>query len=255
MGSDRLIIFSFIMAIIMFILMIIVNGMANTLPLNGITTGDVSYKYPNLFQPSGITFSIWGIIYLLLLVYLVIQGFEIRTIQSEATSWLVIRLNWLFVATSLFNMAWLVAWHYDRMVVSTIIMIMLLVTLIVLVQSIPTGLGLVRSIFSVYLAWIVVATIANVTILLVKLGVPHEGQPAATITAIILLIGLTISLVWMIRESDLVFGLVVFWAYGGILLRHLRQEHLNHPYPVIIRAVSFSLICFLLVEVFLVMNY
>lgn len=140
--------------------------------------------------------AIWVIIYLLLLAYLVIQGFELRSIQSEVTSWLAIRLNWLFAATSLFNMAWLVAWHYDRMVVSTLIMIMLLVTLIVLVQSIPAGLGLVQSFFSAYLVWIVVATIANITILLVKLGVPHEGQPAAIIiTAIILLIGLTISLV------------------------------------------------------------
>ena len=48
---------------ITFILMVTVNALANLLPLNGLTTGEVSDSYPNLFAPAALTFSIWGVIY------------------------------------------------------------------------------------------------------------------------------------------------------------------------------------------------
>ncbi len=44
-----------------------VNVMANTATLNGLTTGDISNRYPNLFTPANVTFSIWSVIYLGLL--------------------------------------------------------------------------------------------------------------------------------------------------------------------------------------------
>jgi len=67
---------SLISAVVFFVVMIVFNALANTLPLNGQSTGDVSFKYPNLFQPSGITFAIWGVIYLLLGASVIYQLFQ-----------------------------------------------------------------------------------------------------------------------------------------------------------------------------------
>jgi hypothetical protein len=49
-----------------FVVVVVVNALATTIPLGGMTTGQLSDLYPNLFVPAGLTFSIWGLIYLLL---------------------------------------------------------------------------------------------------------------------------------------------------------------------------------------------
>lgn len=234
---------SLIIAFITYIAMIVVNGLANALPLNGITTGDVSFKYPNLFQPSGITFSIWGIIYLLLFIYLGIQAFNVNQTKTEEVKKTYTRTNLLFSISSILNTIWLFTWHYDYMFLSTVIILMLLITLILLVKTIPSNLRFIKAIFSVYLGWITVASIANITILLVKLGLQNEGIVAVILTVLVLLVGTIISLLWIVREKDYIFGFVIVWAYLGILIRHLTQENLERMYPTIVTSVIILMIC------------
>ena len=234
---------SFFIAFMLYIVMIVVNGLANTLPLNGITTGDVSFKYPNLFQPSGITFSIWGIIYLLLFSYLVIQAINMNQSKTEEVKKTYTRTNQLFSISSILNMIWLFTWHYDYMFISTMIILMLLITLILLVKTIPSNLRFIKAIFSVYLGWITVASIANITILLVKLGLQNEGIVAVILTVLVLIITTTIALLWIVREKDYIFGFVIIWAYLGILIRHLTQENLERMYPAIVTSVIILMIC------------
>jgi hypothetical protein len=52
--------------------MVIVNYLAVALSLNNKTTGELSDQHPNLFVPPGFTFSIWGVIYLLLAIFFVV---------------------------------------------------------------------------------------------------------------------------------------------------------------------------------------
>ena len=52
-----------------YIAMVIVNFLANGLPINNRSTGQISDTYPNLFAPAGPAFSIWGLIYILLGIY------------------------------------------------------------------------------------------------------------------------------------------------------------------------------------------
>lgn len=240
--------FSLILALVAYIFMVVLNVLANALPLNGITTGAVSFKYPNLFQPSGITFSIWGIIYLLLLIYIVVQFFQINRIESDNAKNLFIRMNLLFALSSLPNGMWLLAWHYDKMILSTIIMLALLVTLIVLAKLSSSSSFLIRTSFSVYCGWITVASIANMTITLVKMNVRSDGLNAIIMTIAVLLVGLVISIVWIIREKDYIYGFVVLWAYLGILIRHLKQENLTKMYPTILITLIMSLVCLLVVN-------
>jgi hypothetical protein len=222
-----------VISALMYVFMMVMNTLANTLPLNGITTGDVSFKYPNLFQPTGMTFSIWGLIYILLLAYVIYQFSTIGKPISDEMKQLFFRVNLLFALSSLFNALWLISWHYDKIVISTVIMVLLLVTLIWIGLLTPTLGMLTRTAFSVYLGWITVATIANVTIMLVKLGIPGSSQSSVVLTALILTIGLVIALLWVVRTKDIAYGFVIIWAYIGIVMRHLGSSELNRAYPLI----------------------
>ena len=104
-----------LLLILSFLFMLLMNGLANGLPLNGKTTGQLSDQYPNLFVPAGITFSIWGIIYLLLLIFIIQKGVEILKNRNSTISFLVI-LNFIL------NGLWIVSWHYEFLIVSLLIM-------------------------------------------------------------------------------------------------------------------------------------
>jgi tryptophan-rich sensory protein len=243
-----------ILASFMYVFMIVINGLANTLPLNGISTGAVSFQYPNLFQPSGITFSIWGIIYLLMFFYLITQFVNYRNKQHNNHNQLYTRINLFFSASSLLNILWLIAWHYDKIMLSTVIMIVLLVVLILLAKITQKTDMLTRMTFSVYLGWITVATIANITIMLVQIGMPNFTSLAVTLTVIILIIGLIISYLWISREKDIAFGIVIIWAYLGIFIRHLNQENLTQRYLIIYITVGVGIIFLILVNIYTVLN-
>lgn len=230
-----------IFATLLFVFMIIVNGLANSLPLNGISTGDVSYKYPNLFQPSGMTFSIWGVIYVMLFAYLIYQYTLIGKELSLESRQLYDKVNLIFACSSLLNGLWLFAWHYDRMILSTVIILLLLVSLILMSQMSIQLDNLTKTTFSIYLGWITIATIANITITLVKYGMPGFNQSAVLLTVFILFIGLMIAILWMVKYKDLAFGAVVLWAYLGIIIRHLSKTDLNQEYPLIYIS---TIICF-----------
>jgi hypothetical protein len=230
---DGMLILSLIIALILYIGMIVINVLANLLPINKINTGAVSYKYPNLFQPTGQTFSIWGIIYLLLLVYLVLQFVLIGTTQSSEVINTYIMINLIFAATSLINGLWILSWHYNKLFLSVLLMALLLSLLAIVSIHIPEEDLFTRIAFSVYFGWITVATIANITIFLVKLGIPNFDKKAVFITVVILLIGLIISSFWILSKSDLAYALVILWAYGGIFLRHYKAHELNRKYPLI----------------------
>jgi len=105
--------------------MIYMNYLANAKPLGGITTGEISDKYNTLFTPSGFTFSIWGIIYILVFMFVIV--FVTSTPTSLSNPQL---LGTLFIISCLLNASWLLSWHYDKILLSTVIMVVFLVTLL-----------------------------------------------------------------------------------------------------------------------------
>ncbi|MFW5725747.1 MAG: hypothetical protein ACOCX0_04800, partial [Bacteroidota bacterium] len=150
-----------IVNVVTFLAMVFTNYLANALPINDKTTGQLSAQYPNLFVPAGFTFSIWGIIYLLLTIFVVIQFFENNKPVVRA-------IGWAFALSSLFNTLWIVAWHYERLPLSVLIMLGLLVCLVYIGLQIRTlPVGIIKAAFGIYLGWISIATIANITALLV----------------------------------------------------------------------------------------
>jgi len=201
------------LTVLFFAAMVFMNYLANSLPINGKTTGDVSAAYPNLFVPAGITFSIWGIIYLLLAVYCVMQFMpDSKEIASQ--------INWLFIISCVLNGLWIVAWHYQKLPWSLLIMVGLLVTLIMInLQIRELSPGWVKAAFGIYLGWICIATIANVTALLVDTGWNGFGFQPQTWSIIMIAAGTIIVSLTLLRINNPFIGLAVVWAFAGIIIR------------------------------------
>jgi hypothetical protein len=204
--------------IIAFILTIIVNASANILPLNGITTGELSDKYGNLFTPAGFVFSIWGVIYILLAAYTYYQ-------YAEDDDELHNKIGWLFAASCFFNSIWIFLWHYEIISLSVVAMAGILVCLILIYTRLEIGLVevsrkklyMVHTTFSIYLGWITVAPIANVAALLVAYGWDGYNSTAVYITVAMILVALVLTLVNTYVRGDVSYAAVLVWALGGIV--------------------------------------
>ncbi len=234
-----------ILTSIAFVAMVVVNFLANSLPINNRSTGEISNAYFNLFAPAGITFSIWGLIYLLLGAYIIYQFAE-RKKRKE----LINKINLLFLGTSLANISWIFAWHYDYIALSVFIMILLLFLLIKIADlirlqkfSFKEKLFILTP-FSIYFGWITVATIANITVFLVSINWNGFSIADYIWTSIILVTGALIGVWRMIRDKNAVYGLVFIWAYSGILIKHLSLTGFNGQYPSVIVTATLCQIFF-----------
>lgn len=224
-----------------FVLMLAVNGLAgSTTLLGGVNTGEVSDIYGNLFVPTGFTFGIWGVIYVLLGLF-VLRSFKvIEPKKPQLKNKEMNRLIVLFTLSSILNASWLMMWQYQLMSLSVVVMICLLITLIKignLIQKEKMSLGeyaLVRVPFSVYLGWISVATIANITAWLVSIKWDGFGIPDATWTILVLIVGALIALFKGNIKHDPVYVAVFVWAYIGILFKHMSEAGFNGEYTQVI---------------------
>jgi hypothetical protein len=204
--------------VVFFALMILMNYLANALPLNNVTTGQLSDSYPNLFVPAGITFSIWGVIYLLLLIFCIMQ-FTVTGTGQQA----VAAISWLFALSCILNALWIVCWHYRQVSVSLLVMLGILVTLIFINMSLRSlPMGLIKAAFGIYLGWICIAAIANVTTLLVNAGWDGFSIGEQTWTIVMIFTGALIVSVTILRLNNPFIGFSVIWAFIGIAIK--RQD-------------------------------
>lgn len=234
-----------IAAALSFAIMVTVNALANTLPINNQTTGGVSDAYGNLFAPAGLTFSIWGLIYLLLL------GYTIYQFVAKNKEALIKKINLYFIISSLANTAWIFAWHYEQIIISVILMLVILVNLILIANELrnekfSTTEGLLISApFSVYFGWITVATIANLTVFLVSLNWNGFGLQAYIWTTVVLLVGAAIGVIRALYDNKIAYILVLIWAFIGILIKHTSATGFAGAYPVIIYTLYVCLAVFI----------
>jgi hypothetical protein len=231
---------------LLFVGVIAVNALANILPINGYNTGQVSAFYPNTFVPAGFTFSIWGVIYLLLFSYTI--GFTYYTLKQEQfpkAFAFIERIHIYFLLTCVFNMSWILAWHYLQIELSVLIMLLFLITLIQLFLKSTTMANaltttqkfILQTPFIVYLGWISVATIANFTALLVAYKwIPLSIAPAYWSAAMIL-IAILLAVLMLKKFQAIAFALVVAWALWGI------KANQGSVYPLIQSITTVSIAC------------
>lgn len=206
--------------------MVGVNALANVLPLNGVTTAELSDSYPNYFVPAGYVFSIWGVIYLLLLGFTVYQA---RPAQRDSV--FLGRIGWLFALSCLLNSVWIFLWHWRLVLPSVLVMFGLLGTLILVYLRLGIGVTTpsrderlyVHLPFSVYLGWITVAPIANVVAFLVSAGWESYGTTAIYWMIVVIAVAVALTLANLWTRGDVAYSLVIVWALGGIVYKQMGE--------------------------------
>jgi hypothetical protein len=215
-----------IAVIIVVLVTMIINILADALPINGLNTGKISDNFHVFFVPAGYVFAIWGLIYIGLLTYAVYQALPAQkdNPRMEATGWWV-------VLGGLANSMWIFLWHYELFIGTLAVMLVLLASLIA--TYLRLGIGetpvskvetwLVRIPFSIYLGWITVATIANVTDVLSYLKWNQFGFSDGTWMLVILFAVVVISSLMSFTRRDIAYAAVILWALAGIGVKFPQQ--------------------------------
>ncbi len=213
-----------IVNIIAFIITVVANCLSIFLPLNGKTQMQLSEQYPNLFTPSGTTFSIWGVIYMLLFGFIIYQLYVLFASHHKDKG-RILTIAPLFTCVCLCNAGWLFAWHYEQTTLSVIIMATLLWLLILIHDRLSLAIAwfpLASKIwldipFSIYLGWVCVATIANVTAWLVEKGVKLSFFLPQVWVIFMLIAALLIGIFYVFTRNNKFLALAIGWAFYGII--------------------------------------
>lgn len=218
---------------VFFLAMVFVNFLANYLPINNKNTGQLSNQYPNLFVPAPITFAIWGVIYFLLLIYCIKQSKGLfSSLRDEITADIVLLVGFRFIITCILNATWIFVWHYEYLGASVVVMLLFLVQLININQRLDTitiylsnaSRFAIKAPFGMYLGWICVATIANITAFLVNLKWDRAGESEVFWTCLLIMIAACIVSYAILKLRNFYLGFSVIWAFSGIIFARLNAE-------------------------------
>lgn len=211
-----------IIVVLSVIVTIIINSLANILPLNGLNTGEISDRFNVYFVPAGYVFSIWGLIYLGLIAFSIYQALpsQRQNPRLQASGW------WVALG-GIANSAWIFLWHYEQFTLTIVAMLVLLISLIIVYLRLGIGITeaplaerlTVRIPFSIYLGWITVATVANATSLLDYLKWDRFGISAINWMGIMLVAVLVINILMNFTRRDIPYTLVILWALAGIAIK------------------------------------
>ncbi len=216
--------------IIAFVFTVIVNSLAgSTTLIGGVNTAQISDSNPTLVTPAGYVFAIWGIIYVLLGVFVIYQVLPSQK-EKEYTK----KISWLFVLGCVINIVWLFLWQYNFLGFSVVLMFMLLATLILIYLRLGIGKSVVplrerlstHLPFSVYLGWITIATIANVSATLVSVNWNGFGISPDIWASLIVIVALLIALLVVATRKDIAYGLVIVWALVGIAVKQSGNQNI-----------------------------
>lgn len=230
---------------------IVVNTLANTLPLNGLNTGQISDRFQVYFVPAGYVFSIWGLIYLGLILYGIFQA-----LPSQKTNPRLRATGWWIVLGGLANSVWIFLWHYERFPLTIFVMLLLLASLIVTYLRLRSDKAavsqaekwMVRLPFSIYLGWITVATVANFTSLLDYFKWDGFGIAPEVWMVIVLAAVLLIAVLMNFTRRDIGYTAVILWALVGISLKHAAVPAVATPTWIAFALVAVTLIAALIIR-------
>ncbi|MEQ9441594.1 MAG: tryptophan-rich sensory protein [Cyclobacteriaceae bacterium] len=202
----------------LFAITILMNYLSQSILFDGQTIGTVSDKYSTLITPAGYAFSIWGLIYLTLGAYVYYQAFQANPAHN-----IFDRIAPPLILNLIANSLWLVAFQSEYITLSVVFMLVILATLIVITiqwvkdRSLPIRLKTkLRIPFSLYLGWISVATIVNLSVLAKYTNWNVLGLSEPTWVVIMTTAGATLAIFVLLATRDVVYPLVLVWAYIAI---------------------------------------
>lgn len=216
-----------IAVIITTLILIGFNAAANLIPFNGISTAAVSDIFKTYFVPAGYVFLIWGVIYLLLLIfsfgYTVIPKKERSHVEEQIVPW--------YLLSSVANIVWLFCWHYGYFLTTVVAIVTVLFSLIQIflvlqenqAQS-TTEFAVLHLPFQIYLGWISVTTIANISDVAWYFGFDGFGLSGAYWAAALMIVAGILSAVITFRARAYAFAVVIIWAVIGIMVKFPAEQ-------------------------------
>lgn len=232
--------------LVAFAIVILFNLLSNALPINDQTMPEISAKYPSLFTPAGFTFSIWGVIYMALLMFVIWQALPAQRANQKIAG-----ISRYFQINCLMNALWIVVWHYDLLALSLVVMLAILATLILTYRTLIASIDSAPFVehialylpFSVYTGWISLATIANASALQNGNGWDNVWLTAVQWTLVKLAVAGAVGATMILRHRDIPFALVVAWAAYGISVMQSATPEVSGA------ATTLSLLALILVAV------
>lgn len=235
----------------LFALTLGVNALGAMGFINGMSQKAVSDAYPTLITPSPWAFSIWGVIYTLLLISLI---FMIVTSRQERTAKLIHKISLPFWVSSAANILWIIAFSYEWLGISTVLILAFVVSLAIINRRLPTPDGLGQKVnalaFGIYNGWLIVATVINVAAYLVKLQWNGFGLSPDIWATIILMVALLLTCLIQLRLRNAALTLPLAWAYYGIWQQHQAQGAFAGQYPALVATAMLIAILYVLIAVF-----
>ena len=208
--------------IIAFVVMVFVNYLSNTGAINNTTIGNVSDSLNTLFTPAGYAFSIWGIIYLFLLGFIIYQSRSLfKKVRDDE---FILKIGWYFVLSCVANVLWITFWLYGYVNFSVLCIFVLLYSLLKIILNNKMELwdapiSIIVFLwwpFVIYSGWITVASIVNVSAYLMDMGWDGFGISETTWAIIMIIIAGIINLLVIWKRNMREFGLVGIWALAAI---------------------------------------
>ena len=185
--------------------------------INGLSQKDISDRYLTLITPSPSTFSIWSVIYTLLIISLIVM---IVKKDDPYYQQAIDEITGLFRISCIMNIAWIILFSYLLIDVSTLLILGFAIALALIclkLLKIQTGRRFLLPLtFGLYTGWLFIASVANASAALVKMEWNGFGLPAETWAVIMIIVAVALVFVVLLRVKNAAFPLPIAWAFFGI---------------------------------------
>lgn len=231
-------------AIILFVITLIINYLASAEVIFPFSQQEVSDMYPNYLAPAGFTFSIWGVLYILMAVTLAIPW--VKNLSDEFKNYYFQNVIPLYILWMILNILWLIAWSQNMILLSmlfifayAIVMIRLLDVMEKSNTKCENGYILLFPI-GLHAGWIIFATFINIMTLMVANGFDGLSQTGVLFTIVFMALAL-ISLLGLFKKYDnSMITVLGFWALFGIFMKQIPSSNFVHSnQAVMLAAITF----------------
>lgn len=220
--------------LILLTITLIINAMGASGFINGLSQKEVSDMYQTLITPAPFTFSIWSLIYSLLIVSIVIM---IINNNNNYYKDAVDKISFLFWLSCALNIIWIISFSYNLIGLSTIFILAFLVVMVIIIKQIAKfqkdKRWLLATTFGMYSGWLFIASVVNIAAWLVKIGWGGFGIAEDIWASIILLIAIGLILMVLINIKNAIFPIPVAWAYFGIYKYLVSPEGFQAKYTLL----------------------
>ncbi|MBC7654062.1 MAG: hypothetical protein H7098_06240 [Oligoflexus sp.] len=250
-----------ILNLIFFIIAFAVSNLSQLKIFGGVTNADISNKYATVFTPAGITFAIWGVIYLSLFgftIYHVFKAFK-DDIHSEASQ-AILKIDYLFIINNIATTFWVFAFTYEYLLASMILIIIQLITLLIIfikLNLFDIDKSFYNKLFTqfpltIYFAWLCVANVANISLYLVSIGWDGFGISESIWAQTMIIVIALITFFIVLYKKNVFFGLVAIWSVYGIRIKRVQINEIQ--YSSIIKVCDFALGFIVIFVVFMIIK-